>query len=104
MVSEKSICRELDTAFFYRYLPAVASGDWRPARRADGCPKAETPAQFAELERHFPAPRDAVSCIGGAFPIVRLKDESAHGYYRTKDIILEIYDAMHHAITTASPT
>ena len=28
------------------------------------------------------------------FPIVRQKDEKAHARYRTKDRILEIYDAM----------
>jgi hypothetical protein len=28
------------------------------------------------------------------FPIVRKKDEKAHGTYRTKDRILELYDAM----------
>ena len=28
------------------------------------------------------------------FPIVKRRDEKAHGHYRTKDTILEIYDAM----------
>ena len=31
------------------------------------------------------------------FPIVKRKDEAAHGEYRTKRVILEIYDAMHEA-------
>ncbi|MCX7049223.1 MAG: N-6 DNA methylase [Candidatus Sumerlaeota bacterium] len=94
---------ELDAAFFHLYLPADANGDWRPARRADGCPYDETPEQLAELKRHFPTPRDAVSYIMDTFPIVRRKDESAHGHYRTKDTILEIYDAMQHSIATDTP-
>ena len=31
------------------------------------------------------------------FPIVKRKDEAAHGEYRTKRVILEVYDAMHEA-------
>jgi hypothetical protein len=34
----------------------------------------------------------------GTFPIVKRKDEAAHGEYRTKRVILEIYDAMQQAI------
>ena len=38
------------------------------------------------------------------FPIVRRKDEAAHdGDYRTKRVILEIYDAMQEAIRTGQP-
>ena len=37
------------------------------------------------------------------FPIVRCKDEAAHGEYRTKRVILEIYDAMQQAIETGQP-
>ena len=32
------------------------------------------------------------------FPIVKRKDEQKHGHYRTKDKILEIYDAMAEAM------
>ena len=38
--------------------------------------------------------RDDVDYIMETFPIVRRKDEAAHGCYRTKQVILEIYDAM----------
>ena len=31
------------------------------------------------------------------FPIVKRKDEAAFGSYRTKDLILAVYDAMAHA-------
>ncbi len=47
-------------------------------------------------------PRDAVDYIMDTFPIVK-KDEKAHGTYRTKDTILEIYDAMAEAIRTGHP-
>ena len=84
---------ELDAAFFHLYLPADEHGDWRPAHRSDGCPY-ETPEQLAELERHFSRPRDAVAYVMDTFPIVRRKDEETFGEYRTKRVVLEIYDAM----------
>ena len=37
------------------------------------------------------------------FPIINRKDEAAHGEYRTKRVILEIYDAMQQAIETGQP-
>jgi hypothetical protein len=37
------------------------------------------------------------------FPIVKRKDEAAYGTYRTKDTILEIYDAMAEALRTGQP-
>jgi len=37
------------------------------------------------------------------FPIVKRKDEQKHGEYRTKRVILEIYDAMAEAIRTDKP-
>jgi hypothetical protein len=51
-------------------------------------------SQLAAFKHHFPQPRDAVAYILDQFPIVRQKDEQAHGRYRTKERILEIYDAM----------
>ena len=41
-----------------------------------------------------PPPRDAVADILDTFPIVRRKDEAAHGEYRTNRVILEFYDAL----------
>jgi len=78
---------ELDAAFFHLYLPCEPDGSWR---RAEG----ETSEQLAALMHHFPQPRDAVAYILDQFPSVRQKDEQAHGRYRTKERILEIYDAM----------
>ena len=37
------------------------------------------------------------------FPIVKRKDEAAHREYRTKRVILDIYDAMQQAIETGQP-
>ena len=36
-------------------------------------------------------------------PIVKRKDEQAHGEYRTKRVILDIYDAMQQAMETDTP-
>src|SRR5690606_30970080 len=38
--------------------------------------------------------RDDVDYIMETFPIVKRKDEAAHGAYRTKDTILSMYDEM----------
>ena len=78
---------ELDAAFFHLYLPCDNLGEWKPAER-------ETPEQLAALKRHFATPRDAVRHILEQFPLVRQRDEQAHGHYRTRDRILEIYDLM----------
>lgn len=85
---------ELDAAFLNLYLPADLDGSWRPARISEGAVVDETEGQLAALKQHFRTPRDAVAYILDQFPIVREKDEAAHGRYRTKERILEHYDAM----------
>ncbi len=94
---------ELDAAFFHLYLPTDEQGRWKPARVAEGAVRDETPEELATLEKAFPTPRDAVAYIMETFPIVKRKDEATHGHYRTKDKILEIYDAMQQAIITGTP-
>lgn len=47
-------------------------------------------------------PRGDADYIMETFPIVKRKDVAAHGEYRTKRLILEIYDAMQHAIDTGT--
>ena len=89
---------ELDAAFFHLYPPADANGDWRVARRSDGCPVDETPEELAGVKRHFLTPRDAVTCILDTFPGVRREDEATHREYRTKRVILEIYEATQEAV------
>jgi hypothetical protein len=75
---------------------AAPFGVCRPCTAADGWQRAEgeTAEQLAALAKHFATPRDAVGFILEQFPIVRQKDEEAHGRYRTKERILEIYDEM----------
>ena len=81
-----------DAAFFHLYLPPEKNGDWRPA-------EGETAEDLARLKASFPTPRDAVAYIMDTFPIVRRKDEGKHnGDYRTKRVILEIYDEIAEAI------
>ncbi|HVN96860.1 MAG TPA: N-6 DNA methylase [Syntrophorhabdaceae bacterium] len=78
---------ELDAAFFHLYLGSEE--EWRKE------PESLTSA--------FPTPRHAVDYIMETFPIVKRKDESAHGTYRTKDTIVEIYDALTDAIRAGQP-
>lgn len=87
---------ELDAAFFRLYLPSVADGGWRPAGN-------ETPEEIARLKASFPSPRDSVAYVMDTFPIVRRKDEEMWGEYRTKRVILEMYDAMAEAARTGQP-
>lgn len=47
--------------------------------------------------------RDDVDYIMDTFPIVRKNDEKAYGEYRTKRMILEIYDAMAEAARSGTP-
>ncbi len=92
---------ELDAAFFHLYLSTTTDGQWKPARIADGAVCDGTNEELAELKRHFPTPRDVVAYIMDTFPIVRRKDEqNFNGDYRTKRVILEIYDEMAEAIKT----
>ncbi|MFN0085843.1 MAG: Eco57I restriction-modification methylase domain-containing protein, partial [Blastocatellia bacterium] len=47
--------------------------------------------------------REDVDYILDTFPIVQRDDVKAHGEYRTKRVIMEIYDAMTEAIATGAP-
>ena len=70
---------ELDAAFFHIYLGPES--DWN--RQSDA------------LTQALPTPRAALSYILDTFPIVRRKDEQRfNGDFRTKRVILEIYDKL----------
>jgi hypothetical protein len=71
---------------------------WDPARRF--LLRAELDAAFFHL---YGISRDDTDYIMESFPIVRKNDEKAHGEYRTKRVILEIYDSMAEAIRTGKP-
>jgi len=62
---------------------------WDEARRF--LLRCELDAAFFHL---YGIERDDVAYIMDTFPIVKRKDEAAHGRYRTRDTILDIYDAM----------
>lgn len=62
---------------------------WNEERRA--VIRAELDALFFHL---YGIKRDDVSYIMETFPIVKRKDEDKYGTYRTKELILEIYDKM----------
>jgi hypothetical protein len=62
---------------------------WDEYRRA--IVRAELDALFFHL---YSIARDDVDYISETFPIVKRKDEAKYGTYRTKDLILSIYDRM----------
>ncbi|GLV52905.1 hypothetical protein TBS_34670 [Thermobispora bispora] len=71
---------------------------WDEERRA--LIRAELDAAFFHL---YGVARDDVDYIMETFPIVKRKDEAKYGEYRTKRLILEIYDAMQDAIDGRKP-
>lgn len=71
---------------------------WDPARRP--LLRCELDAAFFHL---YGLSRDDTDYVMDTFPIVRKHDEKAHGEYRTKRVILEIYDEMAAAARTGKP-
>lgn len=71
---------------------------WSPVRRAVA--RAELDAAFFHL---YGLSREDTAYVMDTFPIVRKNDEKAHGEYRTKRVILEIYDAMTDAARSGKP-
>lgn len=71
---------------------------WDPDRRF--LLRCELDAAFFHL---YDLSRDDTDYVMDTFPIVRKNDEKAHGEYRTKRVILEIYDAMSEAARTGKP-
>lgn len=71
---------------------------WDPARRF--LLRCELDAAFFHL---YGIARDDVDYIMETFPIVKRKDVEAHGEYRTKRVILEIYDEMAAAEKSGTP-
>jgi hypothetical protein len=71
---------------------------WNPERRF--LLRCELDAAFFNL---YGICRDDVNYIMDTFHIVHRDDEAAHGEYRTKRVILDIYDRMQQAIGTGEP-
>ena len=59
--------------------------------------RAELDAAFFHL---YGISRDDADYILDTFPIVRKNDEKAHGEYRTKRVILDVYEALAEAMRT----
>jgi hypothetical protein len=95
------------------YWNALAMTGWVERRAEDG----EIPGELDEGRRAlleadidafvakelFGLTRDELAYVLDAFPIVEKRDRKAHGEYRTKRVILEIYDAMVEASRTGEP-
>jgi hypothetical protein len=62
--------------------------------------RCELDAAFFHL---YGVARDDVDYIMETFPVVKKKDTQQHGEYRTKRVILEIYDAIQKSIETGKP-
>ena len=73
---------ELDAACFHLYFKSTM--DWLH--------------NFPNLSEMLPTPRDAVEYIMEGFPIIRRKDIARFGNYRTKSLILDLFDRMQQAI------
>ena len=71
---------------------------WDPERRF--LLRCEIDAAFFHL---YGLSRDDTDYVMDTFPIVRKNDEKAHGEYRTKRVIREIYDAMAEVARTGKP-
>jgi hypothetical protein len=68
---------------------------WDPARRS--LLRAELDAAFFHL---YGLPREDTGYVMDTFPIVQKNDEKEYGEYRTKRMVLEIYDAMTDSLRT----
>ncbi len=71
---------------------------WDPARRFQL--RCELDAAFFHL---YGLGRDDVEYVMDTFPIVRRHDESAFGEYRTKRVVVEVYDALAKAAASGKP-
>lgn len=100
---ERWTLRRADELFFSTYeladssakaAPLMWDGDRRESLRV------ELDAAFFHL---FGVDRDAAAYILETFPIIKRKDEAKYGEYRTKRLILEVYDRMADAIRTGAP-
>ena len=80
-------------AFLVPFLRSLSTGE------------AKTRAQLiADLLKHFGLPQSAMQELSGnQRTIVECKDETAHGDYRTKRVILEMVDQMSALPTMAVP-
>ena len=83
---------ELDAAYFHLYLPTNRNGDWMSPDDSDS-------RDTERLVARFPKPSTAVDFIMDTFHIIKRRDEEIYnGDYRSKRVILEIYESIQGAI------
>jgi hypothetical protein len=88
-----------DLAFFAQSCGYVGSPfRWDDERRF--LLRCELDAAYFHL---YGIARDDVDYVMETFPIVKRRDVAAHGEYRTKRVILEVYDAMQQAMDSGQP-
>jgi hypothetical protein len=90
LVYKKSFARDLG----YHGPPFI----WDEARRF--LLRCELDATFFHL---YGLTREEADYIMDTFPIVKRKDEQQYGEYRTKRVILEIYDELQRAMSRGEP-
>jgi len=71
---------------------------WDEARRF--AIRAELDSAFFYL---YGINRDDVDYVMDTFPLIKRRDEQRYGSFRTKELILEVYDAMADAVRTGEP-
>lgn len=107
-----SYLMQLPSPLPYSNQDGVIQADWLTARAqilqsTEGWAGVDREGIRAELDAAFfhlyGIERDDVDYIMETFAIVKRKDIAAHGEYRTKRLILEIYDAMAEAEKTGVP-
>jgi hypothetical protein len=104
------------TEWIARYVLELTHTAWDMRPYAEDCGYDGPPFRWDEARRFllrceldaayfhlYGIERDDVDYIMETFPIVKRKDEAAHGEYRTKRVILEIYDEMQRAMETGEP-
>lgn len=91
-------CTTSEMAGLAADLGVGIAGTWDTERRAEL--RAELDAYMFRL---YGTSRDDLDYVMETFPIVKRKDVAAHGEYRTKRMILEIYDAMAEAEANGVP-
>ncbi len=84
---------ESDAAYFHLYLAADKNGSWRNL-------EGESAQCVAQLKAYFPTPRAAVLHIMDSFTVLRRREAEQYGEYKSKRVIMEIYDRMQRAIET----
>jgi hypothetical protein len=97
------VLRSLELSYTSKDMAAFAQhhGDEGSPYHWDGERREALRAELdAALFHVYGLQRDDVEYVMGTFPTVEKRDESLHGTYRTRDLILDVYDRMEDARVT----